>query len=296
MGRKHNGNCSHSDAKLIFETPIPVYQGAGLSKTPVPQDAVILDLAGEYTPVFSAQGFSIPGLTDRNPYLRIDWKDGGTPKITADEWATLAAALINAGRPVFVACMGGHGRTGTAIAVLGHFLGAYPDAATDPIAYVRERGCAMMVEWANQKAYVKAMTGRASAAEPSMALQEDEAPAGRAKGGALYGGAARWYATHGNSAWCPKHSRCLSKPGHAGPCIGAAGKPLTPEGKVGEKQASLPITTAADDYEPAGGDDDADNDLTRDIPDQCPRQPAGTAARCVLFKGHTGMCRVETGR
>ena len=59
----------------------------------------------------------------------------------------LAAALD--GKPVFVGCMGGWGRTGLFLALLAKVCGA-----DDPVAYVREHYTPRAVETKEQQAYV----------------------------------------------------------------------------------------------------------------------------------------------
>jgi protein-tyrosine phosphatase len=72
------------------------------------------------------------------PYRRIDWPDFGLPRDRQDALAGLAQALRKArgGELVEVACLGGRGRTGTAIAALAIMDGV---PAKDAVRWVRTR-------------------------------------------------------------------------------------------------------------------------------------------------------------
>ena len=151
-------------ARLVFAAPVPVYAGGMHARSP--RGATVVDLAGQLAPTVMAWGFSIPGFTSR--YVRVHWADHSTPDLTVNDWQTLTAALRDINAPIMVGCMGGHGRTGTTLAILGHFLRAYPDATTDPIAHVRAFYCPEAVETNGQVEYIKAMTGRATECKGSI--------------------------------------------------------------------------------------------------------------------------------
>jgi len=88
----------------------------------------------------------------------LDWPDFGVP----DDAAQVAAALrylLKRARGldrVEVGCLGGHGRTGTALACLAIMSGHPPD---DAIAWVRANYCADAVETAQQEAFVVDFVG-----------------------------------------------------------------------------------------------------------------------------------------
>lgn len=156
----------HGKPRLVFAGPVPVYAGAGMAKCRPPRGATVIDLAGQMVPSVLTYGISVPELASR--YVRVQWDDHGMPTLTAEEWGARASALRRTRKPVMVGCAGGHGRTGTALAILGHFLRAFPAKDTDPIMHVRSVYCPEAVETAGQVAYVKAMTGRATAAQGSL--------------------------------------------------------------------------------------------------------------------------------
>jgi Protein-tyrosine phosphatase len=91
--------------------------------------------------------------------IHIDWRDGGIPSYPVAFWTQLAdliRANKNAG-PVFIHCMGGHGRTGTAAAILSHIFGF--SAGACPITFLRKKYCESAVETKAQVWYVGTMTG-----------------------------------------------------------------------------------------------------------------------------------------
>jgi hypothetical protein len=83
----------------------------------------------------------------------VDWPDFGLPADPAAFVATLERVLDRArrGERVEVGCLGGHGRTGTAIAALA-VLAGHP--ADDAVAWTRARYCAHAVETPEQEALV----------------------------------------------------------------------------------------------------------------------------------------------
>ena len=86
----------------------------------------------------------------------LDWPDFGVPDDPAPVLAALRSALARAraGDQVEIGCLGGHGRTGTALAALAVLTG-HP--ARDAVAWVRARYCPDAVETAGQEAFVTAL-------------------------------------------------------------------------------------------------------------------------------------------
>ncbi|HEY7265490.1 MAG TPA: protein-tyrosine phosphatase family protein [Trebonia sp.] len=87
----------------------------------------------------------------------VDWPDFGLPADTEAFLEALKAVLERArsGQDVEVGCLGGHGRTGTALACLAVLTG-HP--ASDAVAWVRSSYCAKAVETPRQEAFVAALS------------------------------------------------------------------------------------------------------------------------------------------
>ena len=83
----------------------------------------------------------------------LDWPDFGVPDDAAVVRRALRSVLDRAreGQQVEIGCLGGHGRTGTALACLAILCGHPPD---DAVAWVRTNYCADAVETAEQEAFV----------------------------------------------------------------------------------------------------------------------------------------------
>jgi hypothetical protein len=89
------------------------------------------------------------------PHFHVDWPDFG---VTADPpvfRAALVSLLARAreGERVEIGCLGGHGRTGTALACLAVLAGV---PASEAVAWVRQRYCSRAVETPDQQAFVEA--------------------------------------------------------------------------------------------------------------------------------------------
>lgn len=99
--------------------------------------------------------------------LEIEWDDGGTPRgLSASWWQQLARALQKIDGDIAVCCVGGHGRTGTALSVLTHHMGLVGEDY-DPVEWVRTHYCDSAVETLSQITYIERMTGRQVEAKPS---------------------------------------------------------------------------------------------------------------------------------
>jgi hypothetical protein len=87
---------------------------------------------------------------------RIAWPDFGLPTDRAAVLDALRALLdrARAGDHVELGCLGGHGRTGTALGCLAVLSGHPP---SDAVAWVRAAYCASAVETPEQEAFVAAL-------------------------------------------------------------------------------------------------------------------------------------------
>lgn len=104
--------------------------------------------------------------------VKIGWRDFGVPDLSRAFWESMVVALKRICQErggyldVFVCCMGGHGRTGTALSILAALFGVVPDDMC-PVQYVRDHYCNNAVETDSQLKYVESMTGMKVKAEIS---------------------------------------------------------------------------------------------------------------------------------
>ena len=147
--------CNHNKPFLVFKTPLRVWAGAAFHNCKPPKNALVVDLADSYSPVLIAEGFRLPTKYNVSyKRLNVNWPDFSTPDITKDMWYGLAKILAKESSDIFIACKGGHGRTGTALSILGRLWGAIP-ADVDPIERIRDIYCEEAVETWSQIYYVE---------------------------------------------------------------------------------------------------------------------------------------------
>lgn len=91
------------------------------------------------------------------PHNHVHWPDFGGPEDPAALMSALHALRqrATAGERVEIGCYGGHGRTGTALALMAVLDG---HARRDAVAWVRAHYCAEAVETAEQEAFVAEAT------------------------------------------------------------------------------------------------------------------------------------------
>lgn len=86
------------------------------------------------------------------PELVIDWPDGQVPSLRRKNWRKLVFDLETFDGDVLIHCHGGHGRTGTLLAILGHLGG--PLRGKDSVKWLRSTYCANVVETQAQITYL----------------------------------------------------------------------------------------------------------------------------------------------
>jgi hypothetical protein len=90
------------------------------------------------------------------PVLNMYIPDYTAPTWSREVWTDLAAdlmELMDKGQDVLVACMGGHGRTGMAVAILAGLM--RPDIiGDDPLTWIRSVYCWECVETVEQERYI----------------------------------------------------------------------------------------------------------------------------------------------
>jgi hypothetical protein len=87
------------------------------------------------------------------PHAHIDWPDFGLPANRDDMLAAFQDLLTRSqrGEVVEIGCIGGHGRTGTALGVLATLAGT----RDDPVDWVRDTYCRHAIETDEQAAFVR---------------------------------------------------------------------------------------------------------------------------------------------
>jgi hypothetical protein len=92
------------------------------------------------------------------PHDHLAWPDFGLPADMDEFVAALQSTLdrARAGECVEVGCLGGHGRTGTALACLAVLSGV---PSSDAVAWVRTNYCTEAIETAEQEALVLGLQG-----------------------------------------------------------------------------------------------------------------------------------------
>lgn len=87
------------------------------------------------------------------PHDHLEWPDFGVPEdptVLAEQLRSLLTTA-RTGESVEVGCLGGHGRTGTALACLAILTGVPPSQA---VSWVRENYCVQAVETDDQQEFV----------------------------------------------------------------------------------------------------------------------------------------------
>lgn len=171
--------CRHKDGTLILTVPLQgktlhIFAGSYRGAYTHSYD-LILDLADMLMPI--AQGHHLdPGLaawTKSLPdtsILKLAWADQQIPPLERDDWLALTTSLLASSYTnLYVCCFGGHGRTGTCLAILGCLLTelghpGIPERA-EPVIWIRRRYCEEAVETSLQAHYIAYVTERDEALE-----------------------------------------------------------------------------------------------------------------------------------
>lgn len=88
------------------------------------------------------------------PHVHVDWPDSVTPAHPKDATIPLESLLRRAreSQRVEVGCLGGHGRTGTALGCLVVLTGVSP---TEAVTWVRTNYCPLAIETDEQVAFIE---------------------------------------------------------------------------------------------------------------------------------------------
>ena len=106
-----------------------------------------------------------PSWTPTWPHVLLDWPDFGVPTETDVASREIQRAFQKAqmGQTVEVACVGGHGRTGTVLACMAILAGVSPD---DAVAWVRAAYCSRAVQEPRQEFWVQHRFEREASSAP----------------------------------------------------------------------------------------------------------------------------------
>jgi hypothetical protein len=92
----------------------------------------------------------------QKPEIIFNWPDGSAPTLSKKEWQIFIKELSAIEGNVLIHCWGGHGRTGTLLAILGFLSGTLKG---DCIKQIRNLYCEKAVETEVQFAYLKGTIG-----------------------------------------------------------------------------------------------------------------------------------------
>ncbi len=90
--------------------------------------------------------------------IKIGWPDGGVPDFSEQDWLRLLDVLQESSLSrkrdidVLVCCVGGHGRTGTALSILAALTGVERE---NPVGFIRREYCPKAVESKPQCSYIR---------------------------------------------------------------------------------------------------------------------------------------------
>lgn len=161
--------CSHTPQQIIEGDGWGVWGGKKEDCLRYAKDFdVVLNLT--FTSIKEPHVIPIPELQEFEDYgcrykeIQLDWPDYGVIVMPKEFWQKLLNHLETNKLRMLVFCTGGHGRTGTALAVM--MTMALDFTPTEAIDWLREHYCDGAVETLNQEEYVRNMAPKlAEAAE-----------------------------------------------------------------------------------------------------------------------------------
>jgi len=156
----------HAGAVTVFTDPVSglKFKGGGLHHDLVVSSELVITAVSDPNTV-TLNGIAPDGLEQYlNPVVSLSWDDGMGFAFDRKFWQALLAKIRKQDRDVLCMCFGGHGRTGTMLAIFAALTGA---AKGDPVQFVRNHYCQEAVETHTQIKYVEEVTGRKVAVEES---------------------------------------------------------------------------------------------------------------------------------
>jgi hypothetical protein len=153
-------NCTHRPQHIIAGENWGVWAGKKEDCRSYAQDYdVILNLT--FTSIKEPHVIPIPELAQYEEYncqykeIQLDWPDYGVINLPREFWVKLLTYLEENEKKMLVMCTGGHGRTGTALAVMMTMALEYtPEMA---INWIHRHYCKEAIETSGQKEYIYRM-------------------------------------------------------------------------------------------------------------------------------------------
>jgi len=155
----------HTGTVKAFEDPetgVPYYGGGTTRDLVIYANHLIVAMTSIDADNVVLHNFNAPKLLKyNNPVVELDWPDYGVPVLQKPFWLDLIETineewLAKRIKGVTCCCVGGHGRTGTALAILAGLTGA---SKFDPVLFIRKHYCSRVVESDSQIKYIEEMTG-----------------------------------------------------------------------------------------------------------------------------------------
>jgi len=172
--------CIHTKNPIFTISGVGYYGSKEYDATKYYYDAswLVVSLLGKPMPVYKDVLIGNPEsiMTALKPhvftkmaenYISINWPDMGTPPVHLEFWETLQAAVKQANiNKVLFYCMGGHGRTGTALALT--YVTGMAISAQAAIHHIRKEYCDSAIETQAQEDYIKAYVKYLDAKEATL--------------------------------------------------------------------------------------------------------------------------------
>ena len=161
--------CTHDGEKAVLRVGNVTFGGAAGSKVTAGTAVLLVDMAGnasKHVETQQARKCTFPGKFEvlrefvvvpptPPPRIEVDWPDRGVPPLTRGFFEKLPE-IVGSGH-VIINCVGGHGRTGTALAAL---LIVHADVTAEAaITAVRKEHCSKSVESKEQVQWLCDLAG-----------------------------------------------------------------------------------------------------------------------------------------
>ena len=166
----------HEGTKKVFTDPISkldFYGGGKFKDLVIHRNHLIISLLGS-SPSDSIRWSCVNSASEKlDKYklsvIEIDWSDGDALNFKKDFWIDLLSVIRTEKKDVTIYCLGGHGRTGTALSILASMCGV---TDKDPVQYIRDKYCNKVVETQSQIDYIEEITDKVVSCKPKHIFYE----------------------------------------------------------------------------------------------------------------------------